>query len=189
MATRTVHRDRSTNGSAATKTHDAKTPLTNLAGPYGHPFHPILVTIPIGAWVASFIFDVATRLTDGGSQGLVMASHWLILIGIAGAGAAAVFGLMDLLAIPRGTAAFRTGITHLVLNDIVVVAFLVNFFWRHGDYDELTQVSGGQLALSAVALAVLVVSGWLGGRLAYRFGVRVAREEDQRDGFLTDARR
>ncbi len=27
----------------------AKRPRTVLAGPYGHPFHPILVTIPIGA--------------------------------------------------------------------------------------------------------------------------------------------
>jgi len=30
-----------------------KRPRTVLAGPYGHPFHPILVTVPIGAWIAS----------------------------------------------------------------------------------------------------------------------------------------
>ena len=34
----------------------AKHPVTAaLAGPYGHPFHPILVTVPIGAWVASLM--------------------------------------------------------------------------------------------------------------------------------------
>jgi uncharacterized membrane protein len=34
----------------------AKAPVSAaLAGPYGHPFHPILVTVPIGAWVASLV--------------------------------------------------------------------------------------------------------------------------------------
>lgn len=33
-----------------------------LAGPYGHPFHPILVTVPIGAWVASLVFDIGSRI-------------------------------------------------------------------------------------------------------------------------------
>ncbi len=42
----------------------AKRPVTVLAGPYGHPFHPILVTVPIGAWVASLVFDVASRIQD-----------------------------------------------------------------------------------------------------------------------------
>ncbi|MFL6055426.1 MAG: hypothetical protein ACJ72W_21365 [Actinoallomurus sp.] len=36
----------------------AKQPVSAaLAGPYGHPFHPILVTLPIGAWVASLVFE------------------------------------------------------------------------------------------------------------------------------------
>lgn len=36
-------------------------------GPYGHPFHPILVTVPIGAWVCSLVLDVASRATDDGA--------------------------------------------------------------------------------------------------------------------------
>ena len=41
----------------------AKHPVSAvLAGPYGHPLHPILVTVPIGAWVASLVFDVASHL-------------------------------------------------------------------------------------------------------------------------------
>jgi uncharacterized membrane protein len=35
----------------------AKQPVTALAGPYGHPLHPALVAVPIGTWVASFVFD------------------------------------------------------------------------------------------------------------------------------------
>ncbi|MGV7281046.1 DUF2231 domain-containing protein, partial [Mycobacterium kansasii] len=35
-----------------THTEPAKKPVSSLlAGPYGHPYHPILVTVPIGAWV------------------------------------------------------------------------------------------------------------------------------------------
>ena len=29
----------------------SKQPRSALAGSYGHPIHPILVTLPIGAWV------------------------------------------------------------------------------------------------------------------------------------------
>jgi hypothetical protein len=38
----------------ASGTRQAKQPVSALlAGPYGHPSHPMLVTAPIGAWVAS----------------------------------------------------------------------------------------------------------------------------------------
>ena len=43
----------------------AKHPVSLMAGPYGHPFHPILVTIPIGAWTASLVFDIASHVTTG----------------------------------------------------------------------------------------------------------------------------
>ena len=43
----------------------AKQPVSALlAGPYGHPFHPVLVTIPIGAWVSSVVLDIGARVTD-----------------------------------------------------------------------------------------------------------------------------
>jgi uncharacterized membrane protein len=37
--------------------------------------------------------------------------------------------------------------------------------------------------LSLIAAAGLTVSGWLGGKLSYRWGVRVADEQTQREGF------
>jgi len=40
----------------------AKHPVTVLAGPYGHPFRPIPVTVPIGARTASLVFDIASRV-------------------------------------------------------------------------------------------------------------------------------
>jgi uncharacterized membrane protein len=40
----------------------AKEPVTVLGGPYGHPFHLILVSVPIGAWVASVVFDIGSHI-------------------------------------------------------------------------------------------------------------------------------
>ena len=39
-----------------------------LAGPEGHPFHPLLVPLPIGAFVSSLIFDILTWTRAGGAQ-------------------------------------------------------------------------------------------------------------------------
>src|SRR4051794_22364342 len=40
----------------------AKRPRSIVAGPYGHPFHATVVTIPIGAWTAAVVFDIAALL-------------------------------------------------------------------------------------------------------------------------------
>ena len=163
------------------RSDNAKRPLSPLAGPYGHPFHPILVPVPIGAWVASLVFDIASRVSDDDAEMFAEGAYWLIAVGILGALAAAIFGVMDLLTIPRGTAAFKTGLTHMALNLAVVVIFVVNFLVRKSDGYE--SVKPLHLTLTIVALALLGASGWLGGKLAYRYGVRVADETTQSDGF------
>ncbi|MGV9611456.1 DUF2231 domain-containing protein [Nocardia xishanensis] len=161
----------------------AKQPVVSMvSGPYGHPFHPILVTVPIGAWVASVVFDIGSRIVDD-PQFLARGAMWLVAIGVLGALVAAVIGLLDLLAIPTGTTAFRTGLVHMSLNLAVTAAFVVGFFWRNSGGGPQGAVSWGQLVLSLVALAALGVSGYLGGQLAYHYGVRVADEATQATGF------
>jgi uncharacterized membrane protein len=158
----------------------AKEPRTVLAGPYGHPFHPVLVTVPIGAWVASVVFDLAAILGDE-PKVFAEGAYWLIAVGLVGAVAAAVFGLVDLSTIARGSKAFSIGLVHMTLNLVVVGLYVVNFILRRAQgYDDVTGVA---LALSVVALAILGASGWLGGKLAYHYGVRVADEEKQAEGF------
>jgi hypothetical protein len=44
-------------------------------------------------------------------------------------------------------------------------------------------VPAGPLVLSAAALAGLGVAGYLGGELAYHYGVRVADEKTQASGY------
>ncbi len=158
----------------------AKHPRTILAGPYGHPFHPMLVTIPIGTWVASFVFDLAALLGTE-KEAFAAGAYWLIAIGVIGALAAAVLGLLDLLTIPRGTRAFRTGLTHMTRNLVVVALFVISFAVRATRGYETPHATA--VVLSAIALVVLGASGWLGGKLAYHYGVRVAAEDVQREGF------
>lgn len=159
----------------------AKRPAGLAAGSLGQPLHPLVVGLPIGAWVISFAFDLAARTAN---EELVYArgAFWLIGIGIVGAVAAAVTGLIDLLAIPRGTPVFRTALAHMVLSDVALIAFVISFLARRGDAS-LTAATAPVLALSVVGLAALGACAWLGVRLAFRYGVRVADERTQAQGY------
>src|SRR3954462_8720514 len=92
----------------------SKEPVTKAAGPYGHPLHPLLVTIPIGSWVASLILDIASKASNDPNP-YVQSARWLIGIGRLAARLAAIFGLMDLARVPEGTPAKRTAFTHMTL--------------------------------------------------------------------------
>lgn len=161
----------------------AKRPVSALlAGPYGHPLHPVLVPVPIGAWVAASVFDVGSHLADGPGF-LAQGAWWLLLIGVVGALGAALIGFLDLLAIPAGTPAFRTALVHMGLNLTVTAGYLAGFLWRRAGGVRTAAVPWGPLVLSLCCLAVLAVSGFLGGKLAFRYGVRVADEVTQAEGY------
>lgn len=158
----------------------AKRPRTPFAGPYGHPFHPIAVTIPIGSWAASIVFDIIGFFAEDPTP-YALGAQVLIAIGVVGALIAAIFGFMDYLVIPAGTAAKRTAVTHMSINLAVTALFVVNWFVRAAsDHDDVSIIG---FVLSLIGFAALGVSGWLGGKLAYHYGVRVAGESTQREGF------
>jgi uncharacterized membrane protein len=161
----------------------SKRPITALAGPYGHPLHPVLVTLPIGAWVASLVFDLASHTADDASA-FATGAYWLVALGVAGALLAASVGTLDLLAVPGGTRAFRTALLHVGLNLAVVALFALSLVLRGSPDAGSDPTPGGIVALSLVALAGLGAAGWLGGRLSFRYGVRVADETTQSEGFL-----
>jgi len=139
----------------------------------------VLVTVPIGAWVSSIVLDIASMAKS--SAALAEASMWLLGIGVIGALLAAVFGLLDLSTIPRGTKAFTTGITHMSLNLVAVVLFAVDYWIRLKQTSPSVPTSG--FVLSIVGVVLIGASGWLGGKLAYHYGVRVADEQTQAEGF------
>jgi uncharacterized membrane protein len=157
----------------------AKRPVTRLAGAYGHPLHPAAVAIPIGCWTASLVFDLASRIVSDGAF-LARGSRWLIALGVLGALAAATLGFLDYFAIPPRTRAFRTATVHMSLNLAVTTSYTVNYLLRHG---ATPRTGWGLITLSVVSLAALAVSGYLGGKVAYRYGVRVADETTQLEGY------
>ncbi|WP_286139214.1 DUF2231 domain-containing protein [Arthrobacter sp. OV608] len=159
----------------------SKHPKSPLAGPYGHPLHPTLVTIPIGAWTASLVFDVVA-LFGSDDKPFLIGAQWLVGIGILGALAAAVFGLMDFATLAGGTPAHRTALIHMSLNLTAVALFAVSFFLRLGSAKE--DFALVPFILSVVGYLVVGASGYLGGKLAYHYGVRVADEKTQGEGFV-----
>src|SRR5260370_17134581 len=109
----------------------AKRPLSALlAGPYGHPYRPMLVTVPIGAWVISLGFDVASHFASRPAF-LARGSEWLIAVGVIGAVAAGLIGFLDLAVIPVGTQVFRIACTHMFINVTLIVAYGPNFPCRY----------------------------------------------------------
>ncbi len=167
----------------------AKEPINPLAGPYGHPIHPLLVTIPIGAWMSSVAFDLIGPTSEDEFAYAIGAKR-LIDIGVVSATGAAMFGLMDFLKIPPRTRAWYTGLTHMGMNVAALSLFAVNSATRGQRLrgrEPGPAVTWWQRGLSLTTAMSLLVSGWLGGSLTYHYGVRVADENHQKQtGFRTD---
>jgi uncharacterized membrane protein len=92
--------------------------------------------------------------------------------GIVGALLAAVPGLIDLLSLPPGPR--RTALAHMAINLTVVALYAVNFWLRLDAPDN----PGGLVWLSVLAIGLLVISGWLGGKMVYELGVAVDAPPD-----------
>ena len=132
----------------------------------GHPIHPMLVPIPIGLWIFSLVCDL---IHVGGSANPAWATVALYTMGggIVGALLAALPGLIDLLSLPPGPR--KTAIVHMTINLVVVALYAVNLWLRL----PAPESPGGLTWLSVLAIGLLVVSGWLGGKLVYELGVAV----------------
>jgi uncharacterized membrane protein len=135
---------------------------------FGHAIHPMLIVFPLGLFATAAIFDVIYYLT--GTLGLATAAYWCIAAGIVGGLAAAVFGLWDWLAIPGGTRAKRLGAWHGIGNVIVAALFAVSWWVRRGDPSTPATMA---VVLSAIAVGIALVTGWLGGEMVDQLGIGV----------------
>jgi uncharacterized membrane protein len=135
----------------------------------GHAVHPMLITLPLGLLATAVIFDIIQAFTN--EPDLTVASFYMLAAGIIGGLLAAVFGLVDWLAIPAGTRAKRLGALHGIGNVVVVALFAVSWLLRRGQDD----YAPSDLALWLGIIAVLLALGtaWAGGELVERLGVGV----------------
>lgn len=138
----------------------------------GHPVHPLLIVFPLGLLVAAVIFDMLYLVT--GSEIFATLAFYNIAAGILGGLLAAVFGLVDWLALPAGTRAKAVGLAHGAGNLIMLVLFVVSWLLRR---DNLPGYAPDTLALvlSFAGALLSVLTGWLGGELVYRLRVGVDR--------------
>jgi uncharacterized membrane protein len=95
-------------------------------------------------------------------------AYYTMIGGILGALAAAVPGLVDLLSLPAGPVK-KTALTHMGINLTVVALYVCNAWLRHGNPQDLKV----PFILSIVGVGLLLVSGWLGGKMVFEAGVGV----------------
>jgi uncharacterized membrane protein len=135
---------------------------------FGHPIHQMLIAFPLGVLAMAVVFDVIAKIAD--QPKLHEASYYMIAAGIISGLLAAVFGLIDFLAIPAGTRAKRVGALHGVGNVVVVVLFAGSWFLRR---DNPAQPEMLAILLGVGGAALATITGWLGGELVDRLSVGV----------------
>ncbi|WP_103354497.1 DUF2231 domain-containing protein [Amycolatopsis sp. CA-128772] len=123
----------------------------------GHPLHPLAVTLPIGAWVCSAVFDL---LPDGRDP-----ARRLVATGLLTAPAAMALGLADYAGLDVRQR--RVGLVHAAANVATAALFGASYLARRR--------GGSGRLLGALGLAATSVGGALGGHLAYAQGAGVFR--------------
>ena len=123
----------------------------------GHPVHPAVVAVPIGAWLSANVLDLL-----GGDEAATSAVQ---AIGLIGAVPAAATGASDWLSTAGPER--RVGLVHAVSNYSAIALHASSLVARRRGKPAAATALG--LAGSALAGA----GGWLGGHLAYALGVGV----------------
>jgi len=119
--------------------------------PIGHPAHPILVQVPIGAWLSAALLD----RVKGGEK----SADLLIGVGVLSALPAALSGAVDYS--EQNPEHARVGFVHSVFNSTAIALFIGSLAARATGRRPL----GRLLALAGVSQ--VSIGGLLGGHIAY----------------------
>jgi nitrite reductase/ring-hydroxylating ferredoxin subunit/uncharacterized membrane protein len=118
----------------------------------GHPVHPMLVQVPVGAWMSAAFLDALGRDGDG-------ARH-LIGLGLLASVPAALAGSTDWA--EQHEQQMRTGVVHAAANSAAVSLYAGSLMAR------ARRRPGLGKALGYAGLAAVAVGGLLGGDISYR---------------------
>ena len=135
----------------------------------GHPLHPALIDLPLGAWTLAAFFDAAEIAG-------VRSSRWIadpaIKIGLLGALGAAVAGATDWS--ETDGRAKRIGLTHGLLNLTATGLYALSLLLRN-------RARSQAIGISMIAYGVAMSSAFLGGHLTYgeQIGVDHTATADQ----------
>jgi nitrite reductase/ring-hydroxylating ferredoxin subunit/uncharacterized membrane protein len=123
---------------------------------FGHPVHPLLVTVPIGFWTGASLLDLLRQ---------PKAAEILTGAGVLSYVPTAITGVSDWTDTAGGEK--RVGIVHAALNATAVSVFTTSWVLRRRG----NQAAAAGLHLAGLSLVGL--AGWLGGHLSYALGVGV----------------
>lgn len=121
----------------------------------GHPLHPALIEIPLGAWTLATIFD-AIEVAGGDENGGI--ADKAIAVGLIAAVGAAASGLTDWS--ETDAAAKRIGITHGLMNVAATGLYALSLLLRKRSRPKA-------IGVSIVAYTAAMSAGFLGGHLTY----------------------
>jgi nitrite reductase/ring-hydroxylating ferredoxin subunit/uncharacterized membrane protein len=141
----------------------------------GHPLHPVLTDVPIGAWMMSQVFD-ALDAADGNGK-YEAAAQVCITTGLIGAAGAAITGLTDWS--DTGGKSRRIGLVHGLVNITATTLFLASALMRRRGK------TPAAVAASSTGFAVAMAGAYLGGSLVFQreIGPNHALAGDAPDGF------
>ena len=143
----------------------------------GHPLHPPLTDVTIGAYTTATVLAVLARL--GVSEQSLTHGWWIaLLVGLGATVPTALTGFADWLEISRGTPLFRTATVHLGVMLLATASFLVAASVGHDGYAQ-GDVNGGGLVFTLIGWGILTVGGWLGGSIVFVHGMRVLNLVDE----------
>jgi nitrite reductase/ring-hydroxylating ferredoxin subunit/uncharacterized membrane protein len=123
----------------------------------GHPVHPLLTDVPIGAWTSALLLDLL-----GGESGRD-AARTLIGVGIVASVPTALAGASDFADTAGGER--RVGVLHAACNSLALLAFAGSWLVRRKGH--------GGVGLGMLGGAAVAAGGFLGGHLSYALGVGV----------------
>jgi nitrite reductase/ring-hydroxylating ferredoxin subunit/uncharacterized membrane protein len=124
----------------------------------GHPLHPVLTDVPIGAWMMAQVFDTIDSVNGG--RRYEDAARVCINTGLVGAVGAAVTGLTDWS--DTGGQSRRIGLVHGLVNITATSLFLTSAIMRS------RRRTSGAVAASTAGFAVAMAGAYLGGALVYK---------------------
>jgi nitrite reductase/ring-hydroxylating ferredoxin subunit/uncharacterized membrane protein len=124
----------------------------------GHPLHPVLTDIPLGAWTVAASLDLLSRRNGGGRYD--HGADAAIAVGLAGAAGAAVTGLTDW----QHTSGEdrRVGLLHGLLNLSAASLYAISLTARRRG------ARGTGRTIADVGFLVALGAAYLGGHLVYR---------------------
>ncbi|SCG70309.1 Ferredoxin subunit of nitrite reductase or a ring-hydroxylating dioxygenase [Micromonospora rifamycinica] len=125
----------------------------------GHPLHPAMVQVPVGAWISAAVVDLL--------PGQRRAATTLVALGTVSAVPAAVAGLNDWAELSRDQR--RVGLVHAAANTVGLTLYAGSLAAR------LTGRHGVGRALAYLGLGAASAGAYLGGHLAYKQGAQVSQ--------------